>query len=209
MIRTILSLKCDVKMLRRPLFVVDMTLFEFLHIITLIKKVILNYSEEHRRNKLKEEIYYMFGKLPIDEGKPPRRNASSKKKMTGNYMITINQLNLLDDIDDFNDLYNSYKSNLKVFFLKLRKLLLIKGRWIEYIKAIKLVNSQGNFESNVGYQNEVANEMHRNFPKISSKAHFKQFSYVKRWMVDKNLQLIGDFNKENGLEIIESNIIYK
>ena len=60
MIRTILSLKCDVKMLRRPLFVVDMTLFEFLHIITLIKKVILNYSEEYRRNKLKEEkIMYL------------------------------------------------------------------------------------------------------------------------------------------------------
>lgn len=195
-------------MLNRPLFVVDMTLFEFLHIISLIKKVILNYSEEERRNKLKEEIYDMFGKLPIDNGKPPRRNASSRKKMTGNFMITINQLNLLDNIDDFNDLYNSYKSNLIVFFEKLRTLLLINGRWIEYIKAIKLVNSKGNFESKGEYQNEVANEMHRNFPNISSKAHLKQFSYVKRWMVDKKLQLIGDFTKENGLEIIESNIIF-
>ncbi len=188
----------------KPLFIVDMTLYEFQHILGIINEVNLDFPQEERRFKVKEFIFDMFGKIPISEGKPPRRVVSAKKKMTQNYMITLNQLDLIDNKDRFNELYNLYRSNLKLFYQKLRDILLIIGNWNDYLDAMKKVNQLKTFHNKTEYLNLVAREMHKNCPSVSIKGHFKQITYVKRWMKHQNLQIIGGFTTENGMELLEN-----
>ncbi len=194
-------------MLDRPLFVVDMTLYEFLYILNLINEVINEFPKEERQNQLKKKIFDMFGKIPIDKDKRPRRLTTSKDKMAGNFMITINQLKLLDDIKKFENLFDLYKTNNKKFIKKLKEILLIEGNWIDYINALKLINKRGIFDNKKEFIDLVAKELHIKYPDISAKAHKKQFMYIKRWLEDNKLKLIGEFS-EDGIKIYEKNLEY-
>ena len=72
-------------MFNKPLYIVDMTLYEFVHIMEFINDVIVNFSEVDRKKQLWKKIYNMFGKIPIDKGKPPRNLSGAKIKKTRSF----------------------------------------------------------------------------------------------------------------------------
>jgi len=193
-------------MLKKPLFVVDMTLYEFLHILDLINDVMAKFPEAERKKELRKKIMNMFGKIPIEEGKQPRNLAGGLNKITSNYMITINQLGLVDNLDDFKKLYSLYDTKRTMFFNELRKLLLNKGKWNEYIEAISRINRLGKFKNKTEYIELVANEMHKKYPDVTISGHKKQLQYTRRWMEHEKIAFLGEFKPNYGFEIIESNI---
>ena len=189
-------------MLDKPLFVVDMTLYEFVHILGLINKIIADFELDGRKTELKKLIGDMFGRIPIDEGSRPRSLGSSKKKMVQNFMITINQLQLLENPTQFYIIYNNFNLSRKKFYEDLKEFLLNKGRWIDYIYAIQKINLIGNFNNKKEYVKKIATELNKNYTNITINAFIKQYGYVSRWLKNKLLNVIGDFTPESGVEIL-------
>lgn len=189
-------------MLDKPLFVVDMTLYEFVHILGLINKIIADFELDERKTELKKLIGDMFGRIPIEEGSRPRSLGSSKKKMVQNFMITINQLQLLENPTQFYIIYNNFNLNTEKFYEDLKEYLLNKGKWIDYIYAIKKINLIGNFNNKKEYVKKVATDLNKNYTDITINAFIKQYSYVSRWLKNKLLNVIGYFTPESGVEIL-------
>ena len=187
-------------MIEKPLYVVDMTLYEFKHILKLISKIKPEYSLKERKSHLRREINDMFGKIRRDIGKGPRHLSAAKNKMTSNFMITINQLGILENLYEFNNLYYYLDSNHLLFYEKLRKILLFKGNWNIYLKIIERINQRGIFKNKTEYLNLVAKELHRKFPRLSVKGHKKRLTNVFRWMKNENLKIIGEFSSD-GMKI--------
>ncbi len=189
----------------RPLYIVDMTLYEFLHILELIYKIDGQLPIKERRILLKKEISEILGTIPMDEGKPPRRLSSSKHKIVQNFMITINQLKLLENLRDTKELYEIYKTNPEKFYQKLRRLLLYKGNLFEYIRAIKKVNQNKEIIKNSQYLDNLAYELYKIFPQISKAGHRKQITYVLKWLKNEKLGILETWDR-NGVNIYKSNI---
>jgi len=190
-------------MTSRPLYIVDMTLYEFLAIFEFISKLDEQLSINERRVLLKREINHMLGTIPMDEGKPPRKLSSAKDKMVQNFMITINQLELLENLNDSKNLYQVYNINKEKFYQKLRNLLLYKGNLFEYIKAVEKVNQNEDINKNSQYLDNIAYELYKKYPHISKAGHRKQVVYIIRWLRDEKLGIFETINR-NGVKIYKS-----
>ena len=185
----------------KPLYLVDMTIYEFLYILDLIDGIIKKYPLKERRFQLKNAIFSMFGKVKIDKNKGPRCLTSSKKKMASNFMITINQLGFLNQINVFKMLYGYLKTNPERFFEELKKILLEKGNWMIYIKVFHKINKINTFRTKTEYLNLVASELYRRYPDKTENGHKRQLISVMRWMTSDQLKILGDFSK-NGIEVL-------
>lgn len=192
-------------MTNRPLYIVDMTIYEFLNILKLISGLDDQLSIKEKKFLLKKEITNMLGTIPMDEGKPPRRLSSSKNKMVQNFMITINQLDLLENLTDSKNLYLLFKVDKEKFFEKLRKLLLFKGNLYDYVRAIEKVNQMEDIKNKSQYIEKLVYEVYKIYPHISKNAHKKQSQYIFKWLRDKRLAII-ELVKDNKIKIYKSNV---
>ena len=192
-------------MTSRPLYIVDMTLYEFLAIFGFISKLDDQLSINERRVLLKREINHMLGTIPMDDGKPPRKLSSAKDKMVQNFMITINNLELLENLKDSKNLYQVYNINKEEFYQKLRKLLLYKGNLFEYVRAIEKVNQNEDINKNSQYIDSIAYELYKKFPHISKAGHRKQAVFIIKWLRDEKLGIFETIIRK-GVKIYKSKL---
>jgi hypothetical protein len=187
---------------KRPLFVVDMTLFEFIQVLKFVHEVNQKFRDEvpskdllrKKRKIIKENIYDMFGNVPMDFDKRCRNlpNLNTKSKMAGNFMITINQLKLLEDIKIAEDLHTLYISNEKSFYKKLKNILLEDGKWRDYIEAIKNANEKDGLTTSGNYKQYISKYLQRKYYKfypVRTERWRRQLNYVLKWLIDERLNI--------------------
>ncbi len=182
-----------------------MTLYEFLAIFGFISKLDDQLSINERRVLLKREINHMLDTIPMDDGKPPRKLSSAKDKMVQNFMITINNLELLENLKDSKNLYQVYNINKEEFYQKLRKLLLYKGNLFEYVRAIEKVNQNEDINKNSQYIDSIAYELYKKFPHISKAGHRKQAVFIIKWLRDEKLGIFETIIRK-GVKIYKSKL---
>jgi len=187
---------------KRPLFVVDMTLFEFIQVLKFVHEVNHNFRDEtpnndilrKKRKIIKDKIYNMFGNVPMDFEKGCRNlpSLNTKSKMAGNFMITINQLKLLEDIKTVEKLHTLYTHNEKNFYRKLRNILLEDGKWKEYLEAIKNANENDNLTTSGSYKHYISKYLQQKYYKyypVKTERWKKQLNYVLKWLIDERLNI--------------------
>ncbi len=182
-----------------------MTLYEFIHIISLINKLNDGLTLKNRKRELRKEIDEMLGILPMDKGKRPRKLSSSKNKMVSNFMVTINNLNLLENLEETKHLNELYQTDRDNFFLKLRKLILYKGNLVDHVKILDKINKKKEFKNTTQYLDGMAYEIYKKYPNISQAAHRKQLQYILKWLKDKRLGILESFN-ENRIHKFRSKV---
>jgi len=187
---------------KKPLFVVDMTLFEFIQVLKFVHEVNQKFRDEapskdllrKKRKIIKDKIYDMFGNVPMDFDKGCRNlpSLNTKSKMAGNFMITINQLKLLKDIKTAEDLHTLYIYNEKNFYRKLKNILLEDGKWKEYIEAIKNANEKDGLTTSGSYKQYISKYLQQKYYKyyhLKTERWRKQLNYVLKWLVDERLNI--------------------
>lgn len=202
----------------KPLFVVDMTFYEFKHILILINEINKKLTNKtsnlsngeiysKKRELLKNKIVNMYGKVPLDRNKGPRNiSEHNKPKFAGNYMITISQMNLLEDNKKFNYFYNLLENNEERFLNEIRDFLLEKGKWWEYVNAINKVNQLENIKSRKEYRDKISHilyrKYHKFYPELKKYRWKKQFRYISRWLLDEELRILKDIPGKIKYEIL-------
>lgn len=185
-----------------PLFIVDMTLYEFTHILKLINQLDSSNPIKEMKLDLKQQILNMFGKIPIDFGKRPRRLTTAKEKMAGNFMITINQLKMIENVGETTKLFNLYLTNEEFFYNELKSILINKGRWKEIIELIEKINREASFLNKKDFIEKLAEQLHLKYKMYSKKRNLKQLQYIMKWLCHPKLKILGDYSKKNGYEIL-------
>jgi len=205
---------------KKPLFVVDMTLFEFIQVLKFVHKVNQKFREEDtskqllrkKRKIVKDKIYAMFGNIPMDFNKGCRNlpNLDTKSKMAGNFMITINQLKLLEDIKISEELHSLYINNEKDFYKKLRCILLGDGKWNDYIEAIHKANEKEDLTTSFSYKYYISKYLQKKYNKfypVKTERWRRQFNYVLKWLIDERLVICK--KSQVGFKIIVINELDK
>ncbi len=189
-------------MLKGPLFIVDMTVYEFIHILKLINQLDSSNPIKEMKLDLKRQIINMFGKIPIDFGKRPRRLTTAKEKMAGNFMITINQLKMIENIKETKRKFNLYLTNEESFYNELKSILMNKGRWEEIIELIEQIKREALFLGKKDFLEKLAEQMHLKYKMYSKKRNLKQLQYIMKWLCHPKLKILSDYSRKNGYEIL-------